>query len=56
MRHHIHMVERDFEHWDAPVFRDWTLPACFASFRAELEGHHGAAAGSRSNVSATETP
>src|SRR5512135_3504975 len=31
----------------APVFRDWKLPACFAGFRAELEGHHGAAAGSR---------
>ena len=23
----------------APVFRDWKLPACFADFRAELEGH-----------------
>jgi transposase len=31
----------------APVFRDWDLPACFADFRAELEGHHGAWAGSR---------
>ena len=31
----------------APVFRDWRLPACFAEFRAELEAHHGAAAGSR---------
>jgi transposase len=31
----------------APVFRDWRLPACFADFRAELEAHHGAAAGSR---------
>jgi hypothetical protein len=31
----------------APVFRDWKLPACFADFRAELEGHHGVAAGSR---------
>jgi len=31
----------------APVFRDWQLPACFAEFRAELEGHHGAAAGAR---------
>jgi transposase len=31
----------------APVFRDWDLPACFADFRAELEGHHGAMAGSR---------
>jgi transposase len=31
----------------APVFRDWRLPACFAAFRAELEAHHGAAAGSR---------
>jgi transposase len=31
----------------SPVFRDWELPACFAEFRAALEGHHGAAAGSR---------
>ena len=23
----------------APVFRDWKLPACFAAFRAALEGH-----------------
>ena len=34
----------------APVFRDWKLPACFAAFRAELEGHHGAMAGSRQFV------
>jgi hypothetical protein len=31
----------------SPVFRDWGLPACFADFRAELEGRHGAEAGSR---------
>lgn len=31
----------------APVFRDWKLPACFAGFRTELEGHHGTAAGAR---------
>jgi transposase len=31
----------------APVFRDWKLPACFADFRAALEGHHGALGGSR---------
>jgi transposase len=31
----------------APVFRDWELPACFADFRVELEGHHGALAGAR---------
>ena len=31
----------------APVFRDWELPICFADFRVELEGHHGALAGSR---------
>ncbi len=31
----------------APVFRDWKLPACFADFRAALEGHHGATGGSR---------
>ena len=31
----------------SPVFRDWKLPACFDDFRAALEEHHGAAAGSR---------
>jgi transposase len=31
----------------APVFRDWKLPACFAEFRAALEGHHGEPGGSR---------
>ena len=31
----------------APVFRDWELPACFAAFRAALEREHGAAAGGR---------
>jgi transposase len=31
----------------SPVFRDWKLPACFAAFRADLEAHHGVAAGSR---------
>jgi len=31
----------------APVYRDWDLPACFAEFRAELEQHHGAMAGAR---------
>ena len=31
----------------APVFRDWKLPACFAAIRAELEQHHGTAAGAR---------
>jgi hypothetical protein len=30
-----------------PVFRDWKLPACFATFRAALEGEHGATAGGR---------
>jgi transposase len=30
-----------------PVYRDWKLPACFAAFRAELEGLHGAEAGAR---------
>lgn len=34
----------------APVFRDWQLPACFAALRAELEGRHGPAAGSRQFV------
>lgn len=31
----------------SPVFRDWKLPGCFADFRADLEEHHGVAAGSR---------
>jgi transposase len=31
----------------APVYRDWKLPACFDELRAELEKHHGAAAGAR---------
>jgi transposase len=31
----------------APVFRDWKLPACFAAFRAALEGLHGRLSGSR---------
>jgi hypothetical protein len=31
----------------APVFRDWELPACFASFRAALEREYGATAGGR---------
>ena len=30
-----------------PVFRDWELPACFATFRAALEREHGATAGGR---------
>src|SRR6185437_12466436 len=31
----------------APVFRDWSLPACFADFRARLERQHGPSAGAR---------
>jgi transposase len=31
----------------APVFRDWKLPACFATIRAELEQQHGPEAGAR---------
>jgi hypothetical protein len=31
----------------APVFRDWSLPACFAEFRARLERQHGPSAGAR---------
>jgi transposase len=31
----------------SPVFRDWKLPACFASFRAELEQQYGPMPGSR---------
>ena len=46
--HYLATLGRKPGAWDqAPVFRDWKLPACFADFRAELEGHHGVAAGSR---------
>jgi transposase len=31
----------------APVFRDWKLPSCFADFRAQLEQHHGTLVGAR---------
>jgi transposase len=31
----------------SPVFRDWSLPACFDSFRAALEERHGSMAGAR---------
>jgi transposase len=31
----------------APVFRDWTLPSCFADFRVRLERQHGSSAGAR---------
>ena len=31
----------------APVFRDWSLPACFAAFRARLERQHGPSTGAR---------
>jgi transposase len=31
----------------APVFRDWSLPACFADFRGRLERQHGHSAGAR---------
>jgi transposase len=31
----------------APVFRDWSLPACFADFRARLERQHGPSTGTR---------
>ena len=31
----------------SPVFRDWKLPACFATLRAALEQHYGAMSGSR---------
>ena len=34
----------------SPVFRDWSLPACFADFRAALEELHGAMAGARRYV------
>jgi hypothetical protein len=30
-----------------PVYRDWKLPACFATLRAELEQLHGAEGGAR---------
>ena len=31
----------------APVFRGWSLPACFADLRARLERQHGPSAGAR---------
>jgi transposase len=31
----------------APVFRDWSLPACFTDFRTRLERQHGLGAGTR---------
>jgi len=31
----------------APVYRDWKLPACFTTFRTELEQNYGAIAGTR---------
>jgi transposase len=31
----------------APVFRDWKLPVCFTTLRAELERLHGSLAGAR---------
>jgi transposase len=31
----------------APVFRDWSLPACFTDFRARLERQHGPSTGAR---------
>ncbi|WZO96080.1 IS21 family transposase [Isosphaeraceae bacterium EP7] len=31
----------------APVFRDWSLPACFVDFRGRLERQHGPSAGAR---------
>jgi transposase len=31
----------------APVFRDWSLPACFADLRGRLERQHGPSAGAR---------
>jgi transposase len=34
----------------SPVYRDWKLPACFVSLRAELEQLHGAPAGTRRYV------
>jgi transposase len=34
----------------APVYRDWKLPACFATFRAELEQLHGSLGGARRYV------
>ncbi|MEP6913349.1 MAG: GrpB family protein, partial [bacterium] len=33
--HHIHMVERDFEHWDRLLFRDYLIE--HAEIAAEYE-------------------
>ena len=32
---------------NAPVFRDWAMPACFVDFRTALERQHGGFAGTR---------
>jgi hypothetical protein len=46
--HYLATLERKPGALDhSPVYRDWKLPACFAAFRAALEGHHGTEAGAR---------
>jgi transposase len=49
--HYLATLERKPGALDhSPVFRDWSLPACFAAFRTALEGLHGAMAGARRYV------
>jgi transposase len=46
--HYLATLERKPGALDhSPVFRDWSLPACFAAFRTALEELHGAMAGAR---------
>ena len=46
--HYLATLERKPGALDhSPVYREWKLPACFFALRADLEQHHGAAAGTR---------
>jgi hypothetical protein len=46
--HYLATLERKPGALDhTPVYRDWKLPACFATLRAALEAHDGAEAGAR---------
>ena len=49
--HYLATLERKPGALDhAPVYRDWTLPACFPDFRAKLEQLHGSLPGARRYV------
>jgi transposase len=46
--HYLATLERKPGALDhSPVYRDWKLPACFATFRAQLEERHGGMPGTR---------